>query len=116
MLEVRNHSRDQLLGDKIGHANRYWSRLRGLLGRKGLEEGEGLLISPSRGVHMFGMRFPLDIVLLDSDGVVHTIYPELAPGRTTGMHRGVRHALELPVGVIAASGTQTGDKVQWTPR
>ncbi|CAN5784704.1 DUF192 domain-containing protein [soil metagenome] len=116
MLEVRNHSRDQLLGHRVGHADRYWSRLRGLLGRKGLEEGEGLLISPSRGVHMFGMRFPLDVVLLDPDGVVHAVYPELAPGRTTGMHRGVRHALELPVGIIATSGTQTGDKVQWTRR
>jgi uncharacterized protein len=116
MLEVRNESRGRLLGDRIGHADAWWSRLRGLLGRKGLAEGEGLLISPSRGVHMFGMRFPLDIMLLDSDGQVRAVYPELAPGRTTGMHKGVRHALELPVGVIAASGTQTGDKVQWTRR
>jgi uncharacterized protein len=116
MLEVRNECRDRVLGDRIGHADGRWSRLRGLLGRKGLAEGEGLLISPSRGVHMFGMRFPLDIVLLDAEGTVREVYPGLAPGRTTGMHKGVRHALELPVGVIASSGTQTGDKVQWTRR
>ena len=113
-LTVRNRSRDATLGTRVGLADGYWSRLRGLLGRKGLDEGEGLLIAPSRGVHMFGMRFPLDVLLLDPEGHVRELYPDLPPGKTTGMHKGVRYALELPVGVIEASGTQAGDELEWT--
>lgn len=113
-VEVRNRSRDALLGTRVGLADRWWSRLRGLLGRSGLDAGEGLLIEPSRGVHMFGMRFPLDVLLLDRDRRVSSLHAELQPGRTTGMHRGVRYALELPVGTIKSTGTETGDELEWT--
>ncbi len=95
-------------------ADRYLTRLRGLLGRPGLEAGEGLLIIPSRGVHMFGMKFPLDVLLLDDERRVRKLYPGLEPGQNTGMHRGIRYALELPVGMIEASMTQEGDELSWT--
>jgi uncharacterized membrane protein (UPF0127 family) len=94
-------------------ADGFFTRLRGLLGREGLGRGEGLLIVPSRGVHMFGMRFSLDILLLDRERKVAASYRALAPGKATGMHRGVRYALELPVGVIDASGTGEGDSIDW---
>jgi len=42
-------------------------RARGLLGRSELEPNEGLLLERSRSVHTFGMRFPIDAVLLDRD-------------------------------------------------
>jgi uncharacterized protein len=109
-----NVTRSRALGDRIHIANTYFTRLRGLLGRKGLEPGEGLLIVPSRGVHMFGMRFPLDVLLLDEERRVRKLYPNLQPGKTTGMHRGIRFALELPVGTIAATETQEGDEITWT--
>jgi uncharacterized protein len=114
MAEIRNATRATELGDRVRVADSYLSRLRGLLGRKGLDEGEGLLIVPSRGVHMFGMKFPLDVLLLDEDRRVRKVYPGLAPGQNTGMHRGVRFALELPVGMIEASMTQEGDELTWT--
>ena len=114
MLTVMNPTRGSDLGSRIRLADSYWSRLRGLLGRKGLDSGEGLLISPSRGVHMFGMRFAIDVLLLDEDRRVRKMFPALAPGRNTGMHRGIRYALELPVGVIEASRTQEGDELTWT--
>ena len=114
MLRVANPTRGTDLGTRIRLADVYWSRLRGLLGRKGLDPGEGLLISPSRGVHMFGMRFAIDVLLLDENRRVRKLFPALAPGQNTGMHRGIRYALELPVGVIEASRTQEGDELTWT--
>jgi len=114
VLTVTNPARGSELGHRIRAADTYWTRLRGLLGRKGLDAGEGLLISPSRGVHMFGMRFAIDVLLLDEDRRVRKMFPGLAPGQNTGMHRGIRYALELPVGVIEASRTQEGDELTWT--
>lgn len=112
-LHVRNRTRDTVLGDRIALADRFWSRLKGLLGRTGLGEGEGLLIEPSRGVHMYGMRFSLDVLLLDGDRQVKAGFPGLAPGQVTGIRKGVRYALELPVGTIATSGTREGDILDW---
>jgi uncharacterized protein len=113
-VALENRTRGEVLGTGIGVADNYWTRLRGLLGRKGLAPGEGLLIVPSRGVHMFGMRFPLDVLLLDEGRTVRKVYQNLEPGQNTGMHRGIRYALELPVGVIEATQTQEGDELSWT--
>ena len=110
---VKNRSRGTVLGERIEIADSFFTRLRGLLGRNGLGQGEGLLIVPSRGVHMFGMRFPLDVLLLDSERRVAGRYLGLAPGKATGMHRGIRYALELPVGMIESTSTGEGDSLDW---
>ncbi len=46
-------------------ADTFWTRFRGLLGRRYLTEDEGLLIQPAGSVHSFFMRFRIDVVFLD---------------------------------------------------
>ena len=111
LVHVRNAARGTVLGERVQVADRWWLRLRGLLGRDGLAAGEGLLIEPCRAVHMAGMKFPIDVAFLARDGAVVALYPDLAPGARTAWHRGARRALELPAGTIAASGTREGDVI-----
>jgi uncharacterized membrane protein (UPF0127 family) len=108
-IRVWNRSRGTMLGERVEVAHSFWTRLRGLLGRRGLAKGQGLLIDPSRGVHMYGMRFSLDVLLLDAERRVERMYAGLAPGQATGMHKGIRYALELPVGTIDGTDTRVGD-------
>src|SRR5262249_56231965 len=68
-----------LLADRLRPAHTHWSRLRGLLGTRELGPGEGLWIRPSNQVHMFGMRYALDLVFLDSPGRVLRLIRNLAP-------------------------------------
>lgn len=112
-VRVRNADRDTLLGAEVGVADDWWGRLRGMLGRPPLRPGEGLLLSPCRSVHMYGMRFGLDVVFLARDGRVVGLYEALAPGRRTRWHRDAVHALELPCGTIASSGTRLGERLVW---
>jgi uncharacterized membrane protein (UPF0127 family) len=114
VVQARNAARGTVLGTRIGVADRWWLRLRGLLGRPPLAAGEGLLIEPCRAVHMMGMRFPIDVAFLGRDGGVVALYPVLAPGARTGWHRGACSALELPAGALAASGTREGDVIVCT--
>ena len=111
LVRAENTGRGTVLGTRIALANRWWLRLRGLSSRAALEEGEGLLLDPCRAVHMFGMRFSIDVAFLGRDGSVVALYPALAPGSRTRFHRSARVALELPVGALAASGTQEGDRI-----
>src|SRR5574337_539899 len=112
-VTIRNPRTGTLLGDRIGVADRWWLRLLGVLGRRGLGRGEGLLIVPCAGVHTYFMRFPLDVAFLDGTGAVLAAYPGLQPGTRTRWHRGARAALELPVGVLDESGTAMGDRLSW---
>jgi uncharacterized membrane protein (UPF0127 family) len=111
LVEARNADRGTLLGARVGVADRWWLRLRGLSGKQGLASGEGLLLEPCRAVHMFGMRFPIDVAFLARDGSVVAVYPSLAPGARTQYHRAARSALELPAGTLAATGTMPGDRI-----
>lgn len=85
-------------------------RFVGLMGRRSLTRGEGLLLRPTTSVHGFFMRFPIDVLFLDAAGTVVRAYTPLRPWRTTAPHiRGARQAVELPAGTIEASGTRVGD-------
>jgi len=112
-LTVRCGDEGTCLGDQIGFANRPWSRLRGLLGKPSLTEGEGLLLHPCKAVHMWGMKFPIDVAFLDASGRVIATYENLEPGQRTPYHRPARYALELPAGTLARTGTADGDFLTW---
>lgn len=92
---------------------------KGLLGRTGLEAGEGLLLSdPTGSIHMFFMRFPIDAVFVGkaaSDGGRVVVATKRGLRPWTGMVplvRGAAGVLELPVGSIDASGTVPSDVVR----
>lgn len=111
-MRVVNVSRSTELATHAVLANGFLSRLRGLLGRDGLESGGGLVIEPCTSVHMFGMRFALDVVHLDKHGKVLRLLPNLQPGQFGPYLWRSHTAVELPVGMIAASGTEAGDIVK----
>ena len=114
LLRVVNTRDDRELGGRVLLANRWLTRLRGMLARPAPRPGEGLLLSPCRSVHMYGMRYPLDVAFLDNRGGVVASYPALPPGARTRWHRQAVHALELPAGTLASSGTRVGDILVWS--
>jgi uncharacterized membrane protein (UPF0127 family) len=87
-----------------------FGRARGLLGRDGLEPGEGMLIDRSGSVHMFFMRFPIDVVFLDRDRKVVGVRHGLRPWRVAGARRAVA-ALELPAGTAAKARIEVGEEL-----
>ena len=94
-------------------ADTWWRRLRGLLGRPPLAEGEGLLLVPCRAVHMLGMRYPIDVAFLDGEGLVVAVHPSLEPGARTEWHRSAEVALEVPAGTLGRAAIRPGDRLEW---
>lgn len=115
LLRVVNTRGNRELGGRIGLADGWFLRLRGMLGRPAPEAGEGLLLTPCRSVHMYGIRFPLDVAFLDANGAVVATYGPLSPGSRSRWHRNAVHALELPAGTLEESRTDIGDVLAWSP-
>ena len=105
-LTVHNVTRSTLLGERVEVAATGLSRLKGLLGRNGLAEGEGLHIVPCNSIHMFFMRFPIDVAFLDREGRVVRAVHTIKPWRATRMYLDAYSALELPAGTLQRTGTQ----------
>ena len=79
-------------------------RMKGLLGRRDLPRGEGILLKPASSVHMAFMRFPIDAVFLDRDLRVVKIAADLKPWRAAGS-RGAKAVLEIPAGEAGRKAT-----------
>jgi uncharacterized protein len=88
-------------------ADRPLARLRGLLGRRGLGAGEGLLLKPAPSIHTCFMRFAIDAVFLDDQMQVLDVRPDLRPWRFAGVRRS-RAVLELAGGEARRLGIAPG--------
>jgi uncharacterized protein len=114
-VKVWNASNGRIIGSGIQVADTSLTRMRGLLGRRGLSRDEGLWIKPSSGVHTFGMSFPIDVVGLDRDRKVIRLWNRLAPFRLTALSWSMRSVLELAPGRIAEADIHIGDSIRIDP-
>jgi uncharacterized protein len=86
------------------------TRMRGLLGRRGLPRGHGLFIEPTWSVHTWFMRFPIDVVFLDRDLTVLELRTHLKPWRMAARFR-ARSVLELASGECDRLRLEVGDRL-----
>jgi len=105
----------RIVCERVVVADRAHRRMRGLLGRKYLRQGEGMVLRPGWSIHTAFMRFPIDAVFLDADQVVIKIEHEVGPWRTVSC-RGAREVVELPAGECHRRGLEVGDRVAWASR
>lgn len=113
VLQVRNQTRDTMIGDRVTVADTSLRRMVGLLGKNELGPGEGLWIRPSSGVHTIGMRFPIDVVGLDKNHRVIKLWQCLRPYRMTSVSAALRSVVELPPGRIMECQIQVGDLIDF---
>ena len=111
LVEIHNKTKDTSLGDQVSRADTGVTRLFGLLGKRSLEAGTGLLIVPSSGVHTFGMLFPIDIIALDRGMRVRGVWEKVGAFRLAGLSWKTHSVLELPAGTIRQSHTTVGDQL-----
>ena len=104
--KLRNEDGD-VVCERCTLARDPYSRMRGLLGRGGLAEGEGLLLQPAGSIHTFFMRFAIDAVFLDAERRIVRIASDVRPWRTAAAKRS-RAVLELAAGEAARVGLQPG--------
>ena len=111
MLHVHNATRDVTLVNKGRVANNYFSRLKGLIGVKQLDAGDGLLINPCKDIHTHFMAMPIDVLYVDAHNRVVGIDPEMKSWRFGRRRRQARFVIELPSGTVARTGSAVGDEL-----
>jgi uncharacterized protein len=109
-----NRTRHTYLARQLRVADTHWSRFYGLMGTDAgsFPEGRGLWIVPCRGVHTFAMRFPIDVIYLDSDKVVVHLEQNLKPWRLAPVRLRATSVLELPGNTLSSTQTAIGDEIE----
>lgn len=108
---IVNRSRDRVVADAAEVARSWWARGRGLLGRRDLPAGAGLVIDPCSSIHTWFMAFPIDVAFVAADGRVVRTAHAVRPWRVGPIARGARYVVELPAGTLARTGTEVDDRL-----
>lgn len=108
-MKVFNKTKNTILASGAVLADTFVSRLTGLLNRDSLTEGEALIITRCQSIHMFLMRFSIDVVFVDRDNCVVGIVEHIQPFQLSPVFFKSHYAIELKAGTILATQTSVGD-------
>lgn len=111
-VRALNQTKGTVIADNVAVARSMWSRFWGLMGRARLAEGHGLHIIPCSSIHMFFMRFAIDVVFLDKSLRVTKVVHGIKPWRAA-LGGGGHSALELLPGAALATGVEVGDLINF---
>jgi uncharacterized protein len=109
---ARDLETGHIVADRVTVASRRLDRAVGLLGRSHLDAGEALWITPCHGVHTWFMRFSIDVIALNAEGVVVDAVSVLKPWRMRLPKPGAVSVLELPAGTLLNTPTRIGHRIQ----
>ena len=91
------HCSDSVLARRVTVADTFFARFKGLMFRKSLTPGEGLLLKDCSAIHCCFMRFPIDAVYLDNCMQVVGI-ATVKPWHLGCIFPGAKHLLEVEAG------------------
>ncbi len=111
---ITNETTVKVLAKDIIMCDTLWSSMRGLMFRKELKKGEGLLIDLKKdtkaGIHMFFVNFPIDIVWLNSEKRVVDSAKDVNPNTIKTPKKFARYIIELPKGILNDKPVSIGDR------
>lgn len=108
---VKNITKNTMLGENIEIADTFMKRFLGLMPRASLNQGEGLIINPCNSIHMFFMKFAIDVLFIDKNNKILHIEENFKPWRISKFVKGGKYVIELPVGAARNSQTDVDDIV-----
>ncbi len=89
----------------------FWQRLKGLLGEKKLMGWQGVVLVGSKQIHTLGMKFPIDIVVMDKENRVIDFVGNFQPNRISRFYRNAKYIIELGVGEENKKLFKIGEKI-----
>lgn len=113
---IANPRTNLTLAERARVATSYFSRMKGLLGKEKLEDGEGLVIEQCDAIHTFFMKIVIDVIFIDRSGCVVRQFAQAPAFRIYWGGWKARSVIELPAGTIHRTGTQQGDLLECHPK
>ena len=111
---LMNARTGRLVASAVEVADTRARRRRGLLGRDRLDPCAALVLTPCFIIHTLSMRFAIDALFLDREGIVLRMVSNLEPARIA-LARRAHSVVELAAGVIASRDVAVGDRLYFVP-
>jgi hypothetical protein len=100
----------QCISQRVSVPTTFWQRAKGLLGKNQIDGDECYLFYDCNSVHMFGMKFSLDLVYLNKELKIIKLVSSLQPWQISACLKG-KHVLEMRAGSIEFYSLWLGQKL-----
>jgi uncharacterized membrane protein (UPF0127 family) len=111
-MKLINSSKNNLvLAEQVVEAKSFWKRSRGLLGETHWPHSKVLWIHNCNSIHTWFMRFPIDVLFVNTDLEVCDILKNIPAWRVTLPRWKARHVFEFAAGALASIDIQKGDQL-----
>lgn len=100
-----------MLCENIREAKTYKEKKLGLLGSDGTT---GLFMRTRWGVHTFGMKFPIDVIILDTKNRVVKYKRNLKPRKCFFWNPKYNQVVEIPTNLVREGTIEIGDEISIT--
>jgi uncharacterized protein len=111
---ITNETTVKVLAKNVILCETLWSSMRGLMFRKELQKGEGLLIDLKKdknaSIHMFFVSFPIDVIWLNSEKKVVDTSENVKPNTIINPNKFAQYIIELPAGILKTKPVSIGDR------
>ncbi len=108
-MTVINTARRTVLAEDVHIAESFNEKAKGL---RGQETPAAMFFETRWGIHTFGMKFPIDCVVLSDEFEVKYVREDMKPGRFFFWRPKYKNVLELPAGTVFKTGTKIGDTLE----
>lgn len=112
-MKILNSTQNTIIADNGRMADNFMARLVGLLNQSQIVPGEALVISPCQQIHMFFMKFSIDVIFVNNSDIVVGLVENIQPFAMSPIIRNSYRAIEVPSGTISQSRTCMGDAIQF---
>lgn len=108
-MKIFNTTTKKLISEEAQEAENIIEKVVGLIGAN---EPKTLIIRTRFGIHTFGVKFPIDCLILDKNKKVVSRKENLRPFSFYFWNPIYDLVIELPAGTISDSKTQIGDQIK----
>jgi uncharacterized membrane protein (UPF0127 family) len=112
-MKIIDLNTGSLIADNLDWAKTFIKRFKGLMFKKSLQKGEGIVLVPCSSIHTFFMKFSIDVLFLDKKHTVLLQENALPPRKMIGPIKGARYVVELPSGTMEKHGNIEGHTISF---
>jgi len=111
-MKIINLTQKTIIATRALEAKSFFARLKGLLGKKDFSPEDALIIEGCQAIHMFFMKFAIDVIFVDRRNKVVGLVQNIEPFFLSPFFFKARRAIELPKGSIEKFLVHLGDDLE----
>jgi len=113
LQQVVNERTGRTVLTAVRQAEGVWGSFMGLMLKKGMSNGHGLMFRKPRGIHTQFMRFPIDLIYVDQENRVTKVREAMLPWRFDFTN--AAGLIETNPGAARAMDIRVGDLLRFEP-